>query len=139
MLNSYRSQDINGYLISMFIREDHPQRQQISAITERAFESGLFVKWARDTATELRSKFVSDHHVHVASALQVKHIILPSLIHIFLMTCATVFCLVERTAFQKLQKHPCSRFWGAIERFFDGKRYAWKTIGPIQGKPMRKK
>lgn len=132
-----KSQDINGYFISMFIREVHPLRQQISAITERAFESGLFVKWTRDTTSELRSKSVPDHRT--ATALQMKHIIFGLLIHIMSMLFATIFFILECTAFQKLQNNHRDRFWRAVEVFVDGERHCWKTIGPIHGKPMKKK
>lgn len=128
-----KSQDIDGYFISMFIREDHPLRQQISAITERAFESGLFVKWAMDTTLELRSKCVPDHHV--ASALQVTHIAGGLSIHVLCMVLCTIIFFFERTAFQKLQQNQRNRLWKTIEIFVDGNRHYWQTIGPIVGKP----
>lgn len=47
------NQNIFNYLNSMYIRKDHSHFSEINDITQRAFESGLFKKWAHDSKVKL--------------------------------------------------------------------------------------
>lgn len=114
--NEYES--IYSYFIAMFVREDHPQLEQISRLTQRAFEGGLIVKWQKDA--QLVRKEITGFDVQ---QFGVQHMGAALLCFIVCLIFSIMAFVAEILVHRQVSKPNPSRFWIIYEMLIDNERY----------------
>lgn len=117
-------QNINSYLVAMYIRRDHHNLRKLNEIIERSFESGLFVKWARDSKVAL-PEATEDRPVISMELDQLYAAMFAYLVFIFFAASSFV---AEIFAFRNLTGPNPSRFWAVVKFLIDDERYFLKDI-----------
>lgn len=111
------SQSIQSYFISMYIRSDHPYLNEISIVTQCAFEGGLFVKWMRD-AHITNKKYV----VHELSGMGTKHLGGAVFGFSVLITCSVLAFVLEMLAYKRARHSHPKKFWIIVDKFVNADR-----------------
>lgn len=109
---------IYTYFISMFVHENYQRREDIFQLTQRAFESGLFIKWHREI--QLKPKPIADYQWE---PFQIEHMGAAVLASISVLGFAVGFFILEIISFRKIHERNPSRFWIIIEMIINNKRY----------------
>lgn len=118
-------ESIVSYQPRLLFRKHFPLKSRFNEIIQSAFESGLFIKWDRES----RKKPERIVEYEKPIALTLEHcegfLVLFFLIAIFL-SILTFFA--ELYVSLKRKENPQSKLWIHIESFFDGKRYHLKDL-----------
>lgn len=118
------NQNIYNYLISMYIRKDHRHFREINDIAQRAFETGLFKKWAYDSKVKLPRVTVD------ATIISLKlEQIYGAIFSYCLVTILSVSSIiVEILAHPKSKIPNANRVWVYLDQFVDSERHYLKNI-----------
>lgn len=112
------SQNIYKHLISMYVRKDHHAFDNIMIFTIRAFESGLFVKWERDSKIAHQAK----PKVSTIFSLKLSHIYGSIFIYLLFAFLGMIFFLAEMYTFRKARVENSRRFWVICDLLIEGQR-----------------
>lgn len=107
----------------MYIRTDHYAYQNISDITQRAFEAGLFVKWSRDSKTECRRP-VEDVNI----IIRIEQIYASLFIYLLSVVISALLLLVEQFVHKKARIGNSKMIWVYADLFIDGDRHYFQGI-----------
>lgn len=120
-----QDENIASYQSTLIMRKDFALRQRIDDIIRNAFESGLFVKWGRDS--QRKKQRIDSFEPEYALTLEQYAVFL---VVIYSIGCilAILSFMSEITIQRKLKKHYRSQIWMYFERFFDGNRYYLKNL-----------
>lgn len=111
-----QSLSIQSYFISMYIRKCHPYLQDMQTITLRAFDGGLFVKWAKDAQFNIAES--NEHEVTPLGLLSLGGALLCIVVGLPL---AVSTFLAEMILYKqiRLPNPPC---WAGMEKFVNTDR-----------------
>ncbi|XP_055309007.1 uncharacterized protein LOC129572917 [Sitodiplosis mosellana] len=118
-------ESIASFQPAMLMRKDFALKRKIDEIIRNAFESGLFVKWDRDSQRKKERVIPFEPSV----VLSVENIAMPLVFAIgvgSLMATAAFYC--EILISRKIKENAPSRHWVYLEQFFDGERHYLKNM-----------
>lgn len=124
---------IAGYQPMLLMRMHLPLKSNIDKIIRNAFESGLFVKWDRDSQRKKERIIPFQMEDPITMSLFQKHIFtfVPGLAY------AILVLIVELFIEHMKRINPQQKVWTIIERAMDGKRNYFTNLPEklMQGKP----
>lgn len=120
-----RDENIASYQPALLMRKDFALRQKIDEIIQYAFESGLFVKWDRDSQRKKERilPFIPE------TELSLGHL---SPAFVFIICVGSIMSILsvisELIIYRNMQQEQRSWIWMYFEQFFDGNRHYLKDL-----------
>lgn len=127
-----RQENIASYPVSLIIKKSSPIKSKIEAVSRQLIESGLFVKWARDSRKRDTLRVPKEFE-----GISLKHFDFPLLLicGIGLFVAFSSF-IWEQITFHMMMKSTKTRFWSRLNTFFDSRRHFLKDLPEkLQGHP----
>lgn len=117
-------QNINTFMISMHIKKDHPKLHAINELAQRAFESGLFVKWTKDSKVEFPRQIENT----VLISLTIDLIYGAIFAYVMMMSLSIVILFAETLAYSKARMVNAKKYWIYMDIAVDAERHYLKNI-----------
>lgn len=120
-----RSENIASYQPALFMQKTFQMNRRFDKIIRNAFESGLIVKWSRDSQRkkerEIQPEIIESILLKEMAFLYILLLFPGSFISILSFLC-------ELIIHWKMRQSDSSRTWKYFEQFFDGKRHYLRNL-----------
>ena len=120
-----REENIASYQPALFMRQDFNLKRKINRIILNAFESGLFVKWDRDS--QRKKERIIPYTPNPSFTLKEYTFAFVFVVGIgSLMAASSLLC--EIVINRKMKQTTKAKIWSYLEQFFDGDRHYLKDL-----------